>query len=76
MVSYNKIMIFDIERKYIILIAILSVGLLAGVFVLFRQKNAVGFAGAQISRVFSGSNQWMEIKPLMPALEIFLLLEI
>jgi len=56
-------MIFEIERKYIILIAILLVGLLAGGFVLFRQNAAAGSGAAQISRVFDNGGKWVEIKP-------------
>jgi hypothetical protein len=53
---------FDIERKYIIAAVLLLIGLLAGGFILFRQKNAAGFFAAQISRTFGGG-QWAEIKP-------------
>ena len=56
-------MIFDIERKYIIAIAMLTIGVLVGGLVLFRQKSALGFAVARISQAAGGAGQWTEIKP-------------
>ena len=51
------------ERKYLIIIILLSVGFLAGGLVLTWQRGLVGFAGADVSRIFSNRRQWVEIKP-------------
>ncbi|MFZ3073699.1 MAG: lamin tail domain-containing protein [Minisyncoccales bacterium] len=56
-------MIFYVEKKYIVIIGLLTAGLLAGGLVLARQ--GIGFAalGADMSRVFGAGGQWVEIKP-------------
>jgi hypothetical protein len=52
---------FYLERKYIIIIGILGIGLIAGGLVLARQKRIIGVAGANLNAAFGKG--WTEIKP-------------
>jgi hypothetical protein len=55
------------ERKYIIILAVLSVSLLAGVFVLASQREGLMALGSNLSRVFADDRSWVEIKPRVVA---------
>jgi len=51
------------ERKYIIAIGALAVGLGFGFFVLVGQRRSMSASFADLSKVFGDNRQWVEIKP-------------
>ena len=55
------------EPKFIIAIGILSVGLLAGIFVLAGQNGGIAAMGADLSRAFGSGSQWIQIQPRIAA---------
>jgi len=59
---YNGIMIL-VERKYVVAIIVLAIGLVAGIFVLARQRGGIMALTADLGKIFSDNRQWVEIKP-------------
>lgn len=51
------------DKKYIVAAGLLSAGLLAGIFVLARQRGGIMALGANLGRAFDDNGQWVEIKP-------------
>ncbi|MFA6376636.1 MAG: lamin tail domain-containing protein [Candidatus Paceibacterota bacterium] len=52
-----------VERKYVVAIIVLAISLVAGFFVLARQRGGMMTAAADLGKIFSDNRQWVEIKP-------------
>ena len=58
----------EMERKYVILTVLLSMGLLGGIFVLVRQNGGIGSVSASLVNGLNGpGGEWVQIQPRVAA---------